>query len=391
MKVLTRVAGCGVAALAAMSSTNCASSGVSFFPPDSSLALALVAQGLNFPLYLTTPPGDTARLFIVEKGGAIKIIQHGQLLPTPFLNISGKISNGGEQGLLGLAFYPDYATSGRFVVSYTSPVGTQAGGTSVIAGYHVSADSNLADPTESVILTLDQPYTNHNGGMVTFGPDGMLYIGFGDGGSAGDPQRHGQNRGDLLGSLLRIDVSGASGYTVPADNPYVGMAGLAPELWDYGLRNPWRFSFDRDNGDLYIGDVGQGAREEIDVSLAGAQAGVNYGWNIMEGIGCYNAGSCNQTGLTLPIVDYSHADGCSVTGGYVYRGSQAPAADGVYFYSDYCSGWVRSFRYQAGQAVEQSDWPLLSPRDNVPSFGEDANGELYVLAASGRVYRVVPR
>jgi len=390
MNVMARVAGYGVAALAAMSSMSCASSGVTAFPADSSLALALVAQGLNFPLYLTTPPGDTARLFIVEKGGAIRIIQHGQLLTTPFLDLSAKVTNGGEQGLLGMAFYPDYATSGRFVVDYTSPMGTQSGGTSVIAGYHVSADSNVADPTESVILTVDQPYTNHNGGMVTFGPDGMLYIGFGDGGSGGDPQGHGQRRDDLLGSILRIDVSGASGYAIPPDNPYLGMAGIAPELWDYGLRNPWRFSFDRANGDLYIGDVGQGAREEIDVSLAGAQAGVNYGWPIMEGITCYNASSCNQTGLTLPIVDYSHADGCAVTGGYVYRGSAAPSADGVYFYSDFCSGWVRSFRYQAGQAMEQGEWPLLAPGDNVPSFGEDANGDLYVLAASGRVYRIVP-
>jgi hypothetical protein len=219
----------------------------------------------------------------------------------------------------------------------------------------------------------------------------MLYIGFGDGGSGGDPQGHGQRRDDLLGSILRIDVSGASGYTIPPDNPYVGMAGIAPELWDYGLRNPWRFSFDRANGDLYIGDVGQNAHEEIDVSVAGAQAGLNYGWNIMEGLSCYNANSCNRNGLTLPVIDYAHSDGCAVTGGYVYRGAAAPAADGVYFYSDYCAGWVQSFRYQAGQATEQTDWPLLSPGDNVPSFGEDADGELYILAGSGRVYRMVPR
>jgi glucose/arabinose dehydrogenase len=387
---MKRVAACTAAAFTILSCTN-SYTGTSGFPADSSLALVLVAQGLSFPLYLTTPPGDTARLFVVEKGGTIRIIQHGQLLPTPFLDISSKVSTGGEQGLLGMAFYPDYATSGRFVVDYTSPIGNAGGGTSVIAGYHVSADSNVADPAESVILTVDQPYSNHNGGMVTFGPDGMLYIGFGDGGSGGDPEGHGQRRDDLLGSILRIDVSGASGYTIPPDNPYVGMAGIAPELWDYGLRNPWRFSFDRANGDLYIGDVGQNAHEEIDVSVAGAQAGLNYGWNIMEGLSCYNANSCNRNGLTLPVIDYTHSDGCAVTGGYVYRGAAAPAADGVYFYSDYCAGWVRSFRYQAGQATEQTDWPLLSPGDNVPSFGEDANGELYILAGSGRVYRMVPR
>jgi glucose/arabinose dehydrogenase len=386
-----RLAACTAAAFAVLSCATNSYTGVSGFPADSSLALVLVAQGLSFPLYLTSPPGDTARLFVVEKGGTIRVIQHGQLLPTPFLDISGKVTKGGEQGLLGMAFYPDYATSGRFVVDYTSPMGAQGGGTSIIAGYQVSSDSNLADPTESVILTVDQPYTNHNGGEVTFGPDGMLYIGFGDGGSGGDPQGHGQRRDDLLGSILRIDVSGASGYTIPPDNPYVGMAGIAPELWDYGLRNPWRFSFDRANGDLYIGDVGQNVHEEIDVSVAGAQAGVNYGWNIMEGMSCYNANSCNQTGLTLPVVDYTHSDGCAVTGGYVYRGSAAPAANGVYFYSDYCGGWVRSFLYQAGQPTEQTDWPLLSTGGSVPSFGEDANGELYILTASGRVYRVVPR
>lgn len=382
-----------LALLAAFSCTTSGSgpTGGSGLSVDSSLTLAQVASGLSFPLYLTSPPGDTARLFVVEKTGAIRIIQHGVLLPTAFLDLSAKVSQGSEQGLLGLAFYPDYATSGRFIVDYTSPQGSQAGGTSIIARYHVSSDSNVADPTEEVILSVDQPYANHNGGMVTFGSDGMLYIGLGDGGSGGDPQGHGQNRTDLLGSLLRIDVSGASGYTIPPDNPYAGSATFAKELWDYGLRNPWRFSFDAANGDLYIGDVGQDAHEEVDVSPAGSQAGVNYGWNIMEGFSCYGASSCNQTGLTLPVLDYGHGEGCSVTGGYVYRGRAVPAIAGTYFYSDYCSGWVRSFRYQAGAAADQTEWPLLAPGGNVTSFGEDARGELYVLVSSGGVYRVVPR
>ena len=211
----------------------------------------------------------------------------------------------------------------------------------------MSTDPDRADASSVIRLTVDQPYDNHNGGHIVFGPDGYLYMGIGDGGSGGDPDGHGQDRNDLLGSILRLDVSGATGYAVPAGNPLVGVAGTRDELWNWGLRNPWRFSFDRSNGDLYIGDVGQGAREEIDVSTAasGGGKGINYGWSIMEGMQCYDASSCDMTGLTLPVLEYSHSDGCSVTGGHVYRGTAIPDLAGTYFYSDYCGGWVRSFRY----------------------------------------------
>jgi glucose/arabinose dehydrogenase len=309
------------------------------------------------------------------------------VLPTPFLDVSSLVSSGSEQGLLGFAFDPHYATNGRFFVSYTNTTGS-----SVVASYQVSANADVADAGSAVIrLTVAQPYENHNGGNIIFGPDGFLYLGLGDGGSGGDPQGHGQNKNDLLGSLLRLDVSGASGYVVPADNPLVGVGGTMPELWNWGLRNPWRFSFDRASGDLYIGDVGQDAREEIDVATAssGGGKGLNFGWSIMEGTTCYSASTCNQAGLTLPVLDYTHADGCSVTGGFVYRGAAIPALVGTYFYSDYCGGWIRSFKYAAGVATEQQEWATLAPGGGVPSFGEDATGELYILSSNGGVYKVV--
>jgi glucose/arabinose dehydrogenase len=349
--------------------------------------LQLVGSGFSSPLYLTNPPGDPARLFIVEQTGAIRIIKDGNVLPTPFLDISDRISAGGEQGLLGLAFYPDYAGTGRFIVHYTDPAGDTH-----LSIFQVTADPDVADPaSEQVILTADQPYPNHNGGQVVFGPDGYLYLGLGDGGSANDPEGRAQNLSDLLGSILRLDVSSGNSYTVPADNPFVGQAGTRPEVWSYGLRNPWRFSFDRSTEDLYIADVGQDQYEEVDVapSAAGSGKGVNFGWNIMEGAHCLGGGQCDQTGLTLPDLEYSHRLGCSITGGYVYRGSAIPDLQGIYFYADYCKGWVRSFRYTGGQATELTDWPTLRPGAPVLSFGEDAAGELYVLSASGDVFKVI--
>jgi len=363
-------------------------------PQDGDLPLALepVATGLEFPIGLAVPPGDP-RLFIVEKGGRIRIIENGTLGST-FLDLRGRVSTGGEQGLLGLAFDPGYATNGRFVVNYTN-----ADGDTRISAYHVSSDPDVADPaSESVLLAVDQPFDNHNGGQLAFGPDGNLYIGLGDGGSAGDPNGNGQNLSTLLGKLLRVNLNGAHPYGIPSDNPFAATAGPTTrgEIWSFGLRNPWRFSFDRATADLYVGDVGEGNYEEIDVSPAasGAGKGLNFGWNRMEGTHCYPPGStdsCDRTGLTLPVLDYDHSNGCSVTGGYVYRGSAIPELDGTYFYGDYCGGWVRSFRFSGGQATELRAWPPLSPGGSVTSFGQDAAGELYVLTGEGGVYRIVRR
>ena len=356
--------------------------------PAAGARLQEIASGLNMPLFVTAPAGDQARVFVVEKAGRIRIVQNNALVGTPFLDITAKVSTGGEQGLLGLAFHPQYASNGKFVINYTD-----VSGDTRVSVYTVSADPMRADAqSEQIILTVDQPFSNHNGGMVVFGPDGKLYIGLGDGGSAGDPQNNGQNRNSLLGKILRLDVNGAGGASVPADNPFVGQTDARPEVWSYGLRNPWRFSFDRTTGDLYIGDVGQGGHEEIDVSTAasGRGRGVNYGWRIMEGSFCYNASSCVRAGLTEPVLDYTHADGCSVTGGYVYRGSAVPALTGLYLYADYCSGWVRSFRLSGGAATEQKDWASLRPGGQILSFGEDPRGELYVMTAAGKVFRIEP-
>ncbi|HEY8258985.1 MAG TPA: PQQ-dependent sugar dehydrogenase [Gemmatimonadales bacterium] len=361
-------------------------------PPDGPdvVQLVQVASGLNMPLYLTAPPGDAERLFIVEQGGTIRIVKNGSLLPDPFLDISNLISSGGERGLLGLAFDPDYATNGRFAVHYTD----LAGNTRVSTFLRSAANPDLADPaSEQLVIAAEQPFPNHNGGQLLFGPDGYLYLGLGDGGSGGDPQGRGQDLTDLLGSILRLDVRTATPYTIPADNPYAGRTDVRPEIWSYGLRNPWRFSFDRATGDLYIGDVGQNAWEEVDISPAsdGAGKALNFGWNIMEGKHCYPGGSCDQAGLTLPVLEYDHGQGCSITGGYVYRGAAIPAIQGQYFYGDYCGGWVRSIRVEGGAVVESFQWPALSPGGAITSFGEDAAGELYVTSAGGLVFRIAPK
>jgi glucose/arabinose dehydrogenase len=356
--------------------------------------LQTVATGLDFPLHLTAPPGD-ARLFIVEKSGRIRIVEDGRLLPEPFLDLSDRVSAGSEQGLLGLAFAPHYAASGRFWVNYTD-----LGGDTRVVAYRVSADPNRADPaSEALVLTVEQPFANHNGGHVAVGPDGHLYVALGDGGGGGDPLETGRDPSDLLGSLLRIDPTRAEGglpYAVPADNPFVGRAGARPELWSVGLRNPWRFAWDRETGDLYVGDVGQNAWEEIDVSPAGtgglgAGRGADYGWSTMEGAHCFGGSPCDRDGLVVPVLEYSHADGCSVTAGHVYRGAAIPALRGHFFYADFCEGWVRSFRYENGAAVDRRSWPALAPGGAIPGFGEDAAGELYVLDAGGSVHKVVPR
>ena len=356
-------------------------------PPGSGTpGLQEVASGLAVPLYLTSPPGD-ARLFVVEKVGVIRVIVDGALLAEPFLDISDRVSGRAEQGLLGLAFLPDYASSGRFVIHYTDLQGDTR-----VSAWRVSDDPDRADPgSESLLLTVPQPGPAHNGGQLAFGPDGMLYIGLGDGGSnEGDDRGRGQELGDLFGSVLRIDVSSGSGYAVPVDNPFVDRPGARPEVWSYGLRNPWRFSFDRASGDLYIADVGQKRWEEINRARAadGAGRGLNYGWSLMEGPEC-TAEGCDRSGLTLPLVQYGHSEGCSVTGGYVYRGEAIPALQGQYLYGDFCQGWVRSFA-AGDDAPEPVDWPDLSPGDNITSFGEDAAGELYILTAGGGVFKFVP-
>jgi glucose/arabinose dehydrogenase len=342
-------------------------------------------SGLSNPLLLTAPVSDP-RLFIVEQPGRIRIVENGNLRPTPFLDLSGEISSGGERGLLGLAFHPSYASNGFFYVYFTAP-----NGDITINRYTVSQDPNVVDAgTSHVILTVDHSSrSNHNGGMLAFGPDGMLYIGTGDGGGGGDPDENSQDLGALLGKLLRIDVDAGDPYAIPPDNPFVGMTGAQEEIWALGLRNPWRWAFDRTAGNLYIADVGQGAWEEVNV-VASTTAGLNYGWDNMEGRHCYEPSSgCNQTGLTLPALEYSHAEGCSITGGFVYRGSAIPSLQGTYFYADFCNGWVRSFRYANGAATEQQDRDLGS-LGNILSFGEDAAGELYILSGNGTVHQIVP-
>ena len=349
---------------------------------DVRLAVEVVVGGLDDPLYLTAPPGDP-RLFVVEQAGRIRIVENGQLLGAPFLDITDRVSSGGERGLLSMAFHPAYATNGFFYVSYTS----QPDGDTRIERYRVSGDPNVAEPNpDRVIFMLAQPFGNHNGGPIAFGPDGMLYIGLGDGGSGGDPLENGQNVNTSLGTLLRIDVDGDDPFAIPGDNPFVGVDGR-DEIWAYGLRNPWRFAFDREAGYLYIADVGQNAWEEVNVAPSNA-GGLNYGWNVMEGGHCFNASFCDKDGLELPVLEYDHSAGCSITGGYVYRGASIPGIRGHYFYSDYCSGFLRSFRFTGDAVVDEREWDV-GDLGRVLSFGEDADRELYILSGNGRVYRLV--
>jgi glucose/arabinose dehydrogenase len=358
-------------------------------------ALELIAAGLSGPLYVTEAPGDTSRLFVVEQPGRIRVISHGTLLATPFLDLTSIAGyDGGERGLLSMAFHPNYAANGRFFVHYTD-----VSGNIQIAQYTVSVNPDVADPgSAQIVLSVNHAtFANHNGGLVTFGPDGYLYVGLGDGGGGGDPLGNGQDSTTLLGSILRIDVDGGSPYVVPASNPFVGRPPAAPEIWAYGLRNPWRFSFDRLTGDLYIADVGQDVWEEVDVQPAASTGGQNYGWNIMEGAHCFNpATGCNTAGLALPTFEYSHgvnnAGGCSIIGGYVYRGKRLPALVGRYIFADLCGGWTKSFRLEGGTAVDLIDHtPQLGALSFPASFGEDSRGELYIVTqGNGNVYRIVP-
>jgi glucose/arabinose dehydrogenase len=357
-------------------------------PGMPALASQRVVGGLRNPLDLQSAPGDRDRLFVVEQEGRIRLVRGGQLVSTSFLDIVSRVGSGGERGLLGLAFHPQYATNRRFYVNYTD----LNGDTNISEFRSTSADS--ADPaTERVLLHVPQPFPNHNGGGLTFGGDGFLYIGLGDGGSGGDPFGNGQRLSTPLGKLLRIDVDRGQPFAVPNDNPFLSTPGAFPAVWAYGLRNPWRFAFDRATGDLYIGDVGQNRLEEVDVGLASRHGGENYGWNIMEGRSCFSPSSgCNQSGLVLPVVQYDHNTGCSITGGAVYRGCRMPGYAGTYFYGDFCTGIIRSFRLQNGAVAEERDHTASVGRgiSSVSSFGVDVDGEAYVVDYDGEVYRIVP-
>ena len=348
--------------------------------PGGTIRLEQVDGRFRNPVYLASPPGDS-RLFIVEQAGRIRIVKNGQALSEPFLDIADRVRSGGEQGLLSVAFHPDYRTNGYFYVNFTDRSGDTR-----VERFKVSANPDVADPASSkLVIGIDQPYANHNGGLVMFGPDGMLYVGMGDGGSGGDPHGNGQNRNALLGKILRLDVS-SEPYGIPVGNPRTG--GRA-EIWATGMRNPWRFAFDRQAGLLYVADVGQNEIEEIDVESA-TEPGLNYGWNIMEGDHCYRSSSCDREGLVMPKVTYNHSGGaCSVTGGFVYRGRRIPSLVGTYFYSDYCAGWLKSFRMVNGAVTDRREWKTSESLGHVVSFGEDAFGELYILTEGGKVLRIV--
>jgi glucose/arabinose dehydrogenase len=352
-------------------------------PPGLTLELTpFISSGLSGPVFLTQPLDD-GRIFVVEQPGRIRLIKDGVLQATPFLDLTSRVLSGGERGLLSVAFHPQYATNHFFYVYFT----TQPNGDIRIERFTATANPDVADATSSklVITAPHSSQANHNGGLLTFGPDGMLYAALGDGGGGGDPLGNGQNFNSLLGGMIRLDVDHGDPYAIPANNPFVGQAGKRAELWAKGLRNPWRYAFDPPTGLLYIADVGQGEREEVDVVNA-SSGGLNYGWNITEGTTCYNASTCNKTGLTDPVLDYTHdAGACSITGGYVYRGSAIEGLQGHYLYSDYCAGFLKSFRYANGVAVDQKDWGITT--GNVTSFGKDIDGELYVLA-DNTIYKI---
>lgn len=347
------------------------------------LRLEPVTDGFDQPLYAVSAGDGSGRLFVVEQPGRIYIVRDGQRLEQPFLDIVDIVgSTANEQGLLSIAFSPNYTADGQFFINYTN-----LDGDTVVARYQVSDNPDLADPTSAeTVLMIDQPAGNHNGGLVVFGPDNYLYIGMGDGGQAGDPWGNAQNKDVLLGKLLRIDVLGAQPYAIPPDNPFVGQTDVRPEIWAWGLRNPWRFAFDQANGDLYIADVGQNRFEEINYQPAASTGGENYGWDVMEGAACYEANECDRAGLVLPVVVYSRDAGCSVTGGYVYRGSAFPQLDGIYFYGDYCSGQIWALQKNDG---EWHNVLVLETDLTLTSFGMDEAGELYLVGRDGGLYRLV--
>jgi hypothetical protein len=370
-------------------------------PTGEARADLVVGSGLTFPVFATAPTADN-RVFVVERAGRIRIVQGTTLVATPFLDISAQVSTAGERGLLGLAFDPAYALTGAFYVYYNDLAGD-----SVLSRFHVSADPNVADPTEEVILVVGQPagFTNHKGGTVAFGSDGFLYWALGDGGGANDPPENAQNLGTLLGKMLRLDVgpdfapgsfppAGGGVYRIPADNPFVGTAGAREEIWALGLRNPYRFSFDRLTGDMWIGDVGQGNREEVDFEPASDPGGRNWGWDVMEGLACVLSDPspsppCNDPSLSLPVHDYLHTNGnCSITGGYVYRAALSNLS-GLYFFGDFCTRNVWTLDPATLAVVPRSaELGLLG--SGLVGFGEDGKGRLLLVLSSGRLYRLRP-
>lgn len=340
---------------------------------EAPLRLARIASGLRNPTDIQSPDDGSGRLFVVEQEGTIRIFRGGALLAEPFLDIRSKTRAGGERGLLGLAFPPDYASKQYFCVNYTD-----LRGDNVIARYRVfPGNPDRADPSsETIVLTQRQPFANHNGGQLAFGPDGFLYIGFGDGGGAGDPQNNAQNRRTWLGKMLRVDPeAGLPGYGVPADNPFASGGEALPEIWAFGLRNPWRFSFDRETGDLWIADVGQNRLEEINFQPASSRGGENYGWNVMEGSQCFQAGCRPGTDFVMPVHEYGRSEGISVTGGFVYRGARYPELRGMYIYGDYGSGRIWGLRREGDRWANRL---LLASGKAISTFGEDENGELYL-------------
>ncbi len=356
------------------------------------LTTELVANGFSSPVDLASPPGD-ARLFILEQNTADVVVLHPDGTRNTFLDLTGKVSTGGERGLLGIAFHPDYANNGRFFVAYTRNNGNVR-----VEEYAVDPlNPDLADPNPvQTIIIIPEPFSNHNGGCIQFGADGKLYVGTGDGGSANDPGNRAQDGMELLGKMLRFDVDIPSPF-IPNDNPFVGDPNVRDEIWALGLRNPWRFSFDRGTGDLWIADVGQSAREEIDWAPGTSTGGENYGWRCMEGFKCTgNSGcTCNDPALTLPIYDYTHASGCSITGGYVYRGPIA-GLQGTYFFGDYCSARIWSFNWDGStitnftERTTELDPPGGLSIGNISSFGEDSAGNLYILDhTGGEIFRII--
>ena len=354
-------------------------------PTTLSLDLEQLAGGLDSPVFATHAGDGSGRLFVVEKPGRIVVLGPDGQSQGVFLDLRDRVgSSSSEQGLLGLAFHPQFVDTGRLFVYYTDK-----NGDTVISRFQANDERSAADPaSEVVLLTQEQPASNHNGGMLAFGPDNMLYAGLGDGGRAGDPWGNGQSLDTLLGKLLRIDVDGDQPVAVPADNPFAGQEGAKGEIWAYGLRNPWRFSFDRATGDLWIGDVGQNQWEEIDYQPAASVGGENYGWDLMEGTHCYDADTCDQSGLVLPVAEYAHGDnGCSVTGGYVYRGTAEPSLQGAYFYGDYCSGRIWGLARDASGEWQSNE--LLDTALQISSFGETEDGEVLVVDLDGTLYRLV--